>query len=485
MLEKIKPFLSEKEEKKMQVDYRELRRKFIAIFNENLKRVINNSKDLAYGMEELAKNMLEHTSSKHGVITGRVYPFGRINNLKNLERDWSKNFSNNQTFLDLNIIDTGLISIKDSYRTSLESEKKEWLKSIDDKKLKKIVDEGYSEDIKELKRYELENFFNFNSIKLYHQINRVKARLGLLIFSQIILKDKNALVQVSSNSINETRPLGYFLFNDSSGIVERVSKHYLSVGTNYNFILPIEEVFQYKNSQDQPVQTERGASASVFLELHNFKADGSGKYQLMPVQIDENRLPANKFHKLDFLKEQIGPGKEGKIPVINAGGLSGILTNSSDWVRFLANMQFTSEYVKEIIIYNMDPDIYIEVINILKLFDNVGSKNLGFWKHDRFVLFFLPIGHAGDIFHFNSLLSTTRFWQFQKINREFALYHLNLARISEEHDPVESGQVPRLDSLFISSGGKLMNFELIIENSPGLSLFEETTRSLLNIEIAD
>ncbi|MDQ0640208.1 hypothetical protein QF042_003773 [Pedobacter sp. W3I1] len=475
-------------------------KRFYLIYEENFRSLMQKTKGLAYGIQELAKNMVEHTKSGCGIITARIYNQERIKRLKRIDPKWISQFSGRDYFVDINTFDSGSVGICSSYFENLSNEKLLYSSELSDLELQQKIQHEYEEDISEVKKYKLNNFFDFNSIKLFHQINRTKARLGLLIFSQSILSESRAFVKVASNDINEEYPRGYAMSEQRGTIRQDDISDFYKLGTNYNFIVPIANGFEELDLTKVDDFQESSTPASVFLELqgYNVKEDPSPARNLSIFKLRADFSFGGKYLKLDMLKEYVLSKASEGIIVLDAIELSAILHNSSDWVRFLANLQFTSNGLKETIITGMGQELYTEIINILAIFDRAPKGDVGFWKQDRYVLFYIPIKHhfdqletimdrqgISDIFWFNSLLCGIKFQHFVNANLEINQYHNNMANVTVGFERKREPKPPGMKGPLFSASGKLLNFELLLENKEYISLFEETTRSLINVEIQD
>ncbi|WPV01956.1 hypothetical protein SNE26_09235 [Mucilaginibacter sp. cycad4] len=485
MLAKVSLFFQEHEVEQLAADNKHLKVTYINIYQENLERIIGYVKDIAYGLEELAKNVVEHTKARHDVITARIYKYQSIVSLKSIDKDWLQKFDSSHRFLDINVIDSGTISVKKSYKQSLLNERDLFTVSVTDDMLNESLANEYNDDIEKIEHFGLSDFFNYNSIKLYHQINRTKARLGLLIFSQTILHEKEAFVGFSSNDLEENVPKGCYMFVGETGIVKRNTEKMMPLGTHYNFIIPMKEVLQTRRLEDDMIYKETSISSSVFLELHNYGVNENANRNLSRVNFDSTKVSSDKYAKLDELKLQMARYPRDSIMVINADDLNEILNNSSDWIRFLANIQFSSDFFRDVIIYGLNPIVYVEIINILKLFDSIPDQVVGFWKKGRFILCYLPIDYNEGVFWFNHLLTGANYQQFVKLNDEVSLYHLNFNSVVDcKRFPVaDMRDLDTTESYFFSKSKKLLNFELLIKGNAKISLFEETTRSLINVPI--
>ncbi len=491
MYSKIESFLNDGERKKCKTDDRALKKKYIEIYEFNLRKIINYTKEICYGLEELTKNIVEHSGIEKnegfGIISGRTYSHNIIKQLKNVETNWLKNYNNNFKYLDINVIDTGTKDIIKSYQDTLSLEKDSCSK-IDDLVLRDQMLKAYDNDIKEIETFDIKSFFNNASLKLFHQINRTKAKIGLLIFSQTILVEKKAFVSIGSSGLKGgSYSKGYFLYKENEIVKEKENSKHLNLGTNYNFIIPFNEKIEFERIQFKSEENKTSAASSVFLELfdYNYSEDLVANNNIKKFIPKNEYSGLGKYSKLENLKNEIGSADANELLLLDYKTLNTIVQNSSDWFRFLSDLQFSNEYIKDVIITNFDVDIYLELIQILKFYTNASQNNSGFWKDDRYILFFFPIKNESNTFWFNHLLYSTEYFKFLKINEEIGLYHQNLSRITQHHEKIKDIRIEyeNIDSLLFSKSKKLLNFELLLKNDKDITIFEETLKSMLNVDI--
>lgn len=499
----IKDVLNDKEVKglvnfdKNKLHERNLKKRFIEVYCENLVRIINYTKGFVYGLEELAKNIVEHSGEDgngFGVITGRIYNFNKIEQLKKgIPQEWLRKYNvSKHKFIDINVVDSGLKDVINVYSQTLKSERNEIQLKINSSNrnlLDKLIKE-YDDDIKLLMNFKCNNLFNYDfSLKLLHQVNRTKARLGLLIFSQTILHDKEAFVSVASNYIFDNDSIGYHIYRKENKIVDIVNKDFIPLGTNYNFIVPVNEKFITEKKEIFIDNNYQASISSVYKELLDYDTEDEkthAKYTIVKLNSYHEFSGHDKYTKLEVIKSDIDKlSSSNTLILIDAKKLNRIIENSSDWVRLLANLQFGNDNIKDIILYNFDIELYEEIIDILKIFNNLNDNSKGFWKNDCYVLFYLPVvDYHNNVFWFNSLLCSKEYDHFLKLNEEIGLYHHNISKmISETSEKGSSIDFNKIQSKLFSSSKKLLNFELLIRNDEGVTLFEETLKSMLNVEI--
>lgn len=449
-----------------------------------LKIITEQVSKTSFALQELAKNILEHTDKGFGVISGRVHKKGTIERLKDshanfIFEDWITSYGEEEFFLDINVIDSGTVGIRKSYINNLT-------------KLDGHVNVGdeIKEDIRMLEQddYLFSHFFDYTSIKLLHQIYRANARLGLLIFSEFVLNQKKGLIRVSSTNINNDILTSECI--DCSKDKRDTKSNFIELGTNYNFIIPISpKVTALSIREDESL--ELTPSTSTLIELSKLSK------KIVKKSIATKEL--NKYRKIEVIKNQIN-AKNDEIILINATEKDCGLQNSSDWIRFLANMQIINS--TPIIVYNMDYELYSELININRLFE---QTQVGFWNSERNLLFYFKQSYKYNSLErdeqrklsiwFCSIMSGHKFNNFLSINKKISRYHHNLFSIENWQiedcvdepnwikSPFFSYNRNSIDSNITINDDKLLNFELLIKSDDGLSLFEESAKSLLELEI--
>lgn len=465
-----------------------------------LKHLIVFVKDLSLGIYELARNIVEHSSDKRGVITGRIYKQQIIKELKkgriNDYLEYNKH-NNYEFFLDINVVDVGNTELKSNYIKNLESTIESLKGDLNNgvESTNTILGDMLAKDIETIKQsdFYFSDLLNYERFKLENQTRKVLARLGLLIFTNQIINKHNGFIKVASGNFLDGKINGAFLYKKDGELntYEGDIIDYLPLGTNYNFIIPISlsmgiDKYDYV-SNDNP----KGSALSVFKELFSYQVIESDVQEIdkkkIPIFLNPFNLQAErlgKYDKLFSLKKDIinrTRNIENKIIAIDAAKLNSIMENSSDWVRFIANLQMTENPLDNVIIFNISEDIHNEIIDINTLFDHT---HFGFWSDNQYVLFFVKIQHLIDDYNlslwFNDVLSQKSYKNYLNLNRTISHYHYNLYSITESSIDIEE-TIEGIGPMF--SNGKLLNFELLLKTKDGYSLYEESVMSMLNLEI--
>lgn len=470
-----------------------------------LKKLIKYVRQLSAGLEELAKNLVEHSGKRgkegFGVISARIFDKERVELLKNTSANFEKWYRlyevGKYVFLDINVIDSGDKIITKKYIENLKADVTKW-ENIDSSSREQLKFD-FEKDIETMSDtihpYTFSRLLDYEHISLFHQTKRSNSRLGLLFFSNLIINERKGFVRVSSSDlfIPEQQDTA-FLYVAENGRLNKIQdlagqdgRKSCLLGTNYSFIIP---VIREENSDIVFSNADKsvGTSSSIFKHLFKYFPETADKKGYIEM-IDDVVLPDSddKYEKIFLYQKNIEDRLQGnynKIVLINADQVKNILVNSSDWMRFIATLQLGSNCIK-LIIYNIEEVIHDEIIELNKIFN---KTNLSFWNNEYALLFYVkvnyefPVGNRRLSLWFNDVLSGKTYEDYRCLNREISRYHHNLYLLKEEVNSSENLYNGKIDSPFFAEN-KLLNFELLIKNKQGLSLYEESVQSLLNLEI--
>ncbi|MGH1387883.1 hypothetical protein [Kordia sp.] len=468
----------------------------------HLKYIIKYTTDISFGIEELSKNIIEHVSGTKsdfkGAITVRVLSNEGFNDITNSEKNqtltnWKDDtLENEPNILQINVLDLGEDSVLETYYNNIES-----LILMSDDSSKVLLEE----DLQNLKSgmFNISRFLDFTNIYLNHQVKRVYARLGLLIFSNLILDKKNGIIRSSSYGLKDiSSASSYISFNNKQiNMSSDEVNNTIELGTNYNINIPVNESFdEYRGavSEDEVVAILPTSDSTLFVELFNYKygnvkTDFSNSIALLDIDLSII-TERDKYEKIKRAKELINHSisviKDSKdiVVVIDAKKCSNIINNSSDWVRLLGSLHIENpEKNSNIIIKRVNENIHNEIISLNKLFKDT---KFGFWSDNDFILFFVEVVNNNNIFYFNDLLTSKDYMKYVKLNKNISNYHLNMFLITEPD--YDEKDLPNEEMLFtnnILKEGRLLNFELLLKADEYLTIYEKTAHSFLNIEIKD
>jgi hypothetical protein len=485
---------------------------FIEEYKKHLVHLIKETNDIVLGLEEAAKNMVEHTGksgekSGFGVISARIHKKGKAEILKDetLQTWCKKKEKKNGTgllFLDINIIDSGRESVATKYISNLEYEILKYSENQEEPytTLKKELEN----DLQRIKdeKYTFSRFLNYQKIELQHQIKRANARLGLLIFSNLVIERKLGIVKIASTDLFSNKPDCAYMFLEGEYLLEDKSNTpnvFNILGTNYNFIIPIE----YSNIfiGDIFEDGDKGTPTSTLKELFNYKIINYEEVQslnkdnkifiIQNVPIPEQSDKYEKIYAYSKTIIDINKKQKNSLILIDAQRVNNFILNSSDWTRLLACIQFSND--SPLIIYNIEFKIQQEIIAINRIYDSIKE----FWNDNNFTLFYTKYKYTYEhrrkindktqevTLWFCDILSGKTFDKYLSMNRSISHYHHNLFSIIDHKTGNENdfSHPIKTKSKLFSKDGKLLNFELLIICNNDLTLYEESVQSLLNIEI--
>ena len=197
------------------------------------KKLLEFAYDLEKGILELAKNIIEHSSTKEGIITLRAYD--------NLQSEFELGSKNK--VVELHVFDFGDSGITD---TLIENTKKKLddVIELSDNRLEKI----YKKDLDILTRdFEIEYLIKPDTEnQLFQQVYREIAHYGLMKFSRLI-EENDGYLTIRTNS--EPKPDIYT--TDKRGVSKSINH-----GTSYYFQLPFKnQHFKIVDSMSQNQST--------------------------------------------------------------------------------------------------------------------------------------------------------------------------------------------------------------------------------------
>ncbi|MCI0471662.1 MAG: hypothetical protein L0Y73_08400, partial [Candidatus Aminicenantes bacterium] len=196
-----------------------------------LKNIYFFTDEIFYGVTELAKNIIEHSSNHRGVIMGRALDREYLPDLKKeifVEKYLDKRPAEEKEFIDFIVLDDGSRGIIEQTIHNLKEIKYDYSEYTE------LIDK-INTDIQNLETGDivLDDFFNPNEIKLNYQTIRSAMSVGILILSHLVLEN-NGFLMVSSPHRDKVD--GMALFDDwySRQQVAEIAP----LGTFYNIIFP-------------------------------------------------------------------------------------------------------------------------------------------------------------------------------------------------------------------------------------------------------
>lgn len=417
------------------------------------------------GLKELGKNIYEHSGSA-GVITIRAYD--KDSNIEDEPYYIGKDL---ETF----VWDLGESGIMPTLRNNSEKQ----LQTLG--KLTNI----YAEDLEVLNQgFTIADFLQHNSKIpkiLNQQTFREIAHYGLISFNKLILQNMG-LVAISSKGLADTHDT--YSTSDTKFTLP-------SRGTSYFFSLPFNyKLFQITDRQpvkDKPSVMGEG-SIKTLSEIRKFKI----------INTPENANESCSILKIDLSDKKI-LGREDELQIFNAFDsellnvdnishlcidLNGTLISPSSLLRILAYLSCNSP--KDIILYNLKNQLYVEFINNNMLFlesvckQQTGSSSTPFWYNNRAILIYTKLDNPE--FYFADILYGQSKEEFNYFNKVLSHTFFNSWYIqSGPYEPTSEYVVPNCFKAFFS-GNSLLPFDILLKNN-GKQLFIQNLEILLDKEI--
>jgi len=501
---------------------------FSVLVNRNLDKSIDNLEDyinrvrdlyeftrnLFLGLREIARNIIEHTDSKKGVIMGRVYTGDIIVALKDtnpddgqspiidqyfkglkikgyMTRDYSK-----KSFLDIQLFDEGQLGIINKTISNIKTLAGN---STDHKNL-------YVQDLLAFNNKEINfsDFYNPSEIKLHHHAIKSASHWGLIVFTNLIHKN-NGLFFVSSVA-NPTDASFDSCCKFSESIISPVSnKSHFSTGTYYDIILPLDTLFNLSDENlINTIPKESNFSEQNFIQLFKYSYETNirsikddGRFNMLDIlvkdYVDDSTRNIYRFEniiakKIAGVLKKINHRKRKFMPVINFHECE-YLFDQSKLIRFLAELQNNID-IYSFIILNVQRQIIIDLENTLsESFLNTANNTMAensFWNDEHFILIYsYNIDEIGSRIYVSDILAGATYQDFFILNQKLSNTHFTDGKYAGPAKGTLSQKT--LESIatcpfYIAGTEILQNFEMIIEHQ-NKSLFEHSVEYLLNQEI--
>ncbi|MBK9042913.1 MAG: hypothetical protein IPN97_06855 [Saprospiraceae bacterium] len=286
------------------------------IKNDNLEETLHKIKNLwnfcrsvLHGVNELVKNIIEHTEEGIGCLVFRFYSDKiwdeiidlPIKNMPDFNQYRASIKTDINSFLQIDILDLGQLGIIPKLKKNIENK---LLNFFSNKNLLKLL----NNDLEILNQgYSLKDIIypNIGPRKiLLHQSKRSIAHFGLIIFGKLIQKNNGLFFVSSAKSLDERENYLYigkndinksvFENNQNDNIVSNLLKeHSVKYGTNYKIVFPIITQ-KPKTSPHYTYSLERSTSLkslkgiAQLLQFKNLRS--SRNFEGIPIK---NYLPVN------------------------------------------------------------------------------------------------------------------------------------------------------------------------------------------------
>lgn len=485
------------------------------------------TKELVYGIMELAKNIREHANPKMGMITARIdtklfkdlykNQTSGVNNYSDFLSDIMVDENGNplKGVLHIHVFDLGekgvipklieetelLIKLMTDYDNVQNGDIEKKI-LIDDpgKKLVNLL----NEDLQNLK----EGKFHFkgllspnNTSQLNQQMKRSIAHLGLLSFSRLILEN-NGCIDASTKSIDGKRE-GVNVRKKGYGTYD-----FVTIGTNYSIVLPIHpgkkfSPFQLQSSKvfaDGTYEEFKGLELlfkySLFQIGNNEKLPTKGNKVIISYKpkLKDLNSHADEFRFWEEFNREIikvihSLGRDRSNDYLVHIDFDENKYNASIFLRFLG--QWEINYPRTNLIFtNIDVQTFFEMKRINDfLVELTKSKSIDYWNADSAVFIYSFLLKRDTRFYF-----TDAFWgntkkDFIGLNKLISRNHFNAITLIEKETSTNKVDEeyfdfkPNHNHLAFYKKNMLLPFDIMLQSNNGMSIFENNAIMLLKNEM--
>ena len=353
------------------------------------------------GLEEIAENVIQHTSEKKGLLSitlrkglkilsddkGPIYSVGK-GDYRGERKKYFQNYfsleSNRKThfFLDISIVDFNKEGIVKTFKPHHGCEEMA------------------------LPSLKLENFFskNFDSFSEFSQLNlRYLAGIGLKSFANIVNSHMGYFQVETGSGEGKKERLSMTPFVDQ-GKVSSEPLECRITGTHYKILLPLSPELvtpRYDSSAFKYTTMSLAESLKTFLEKSKLKTVDVGNIHSVCRSREEEKSIVFGIEQLEkkWRRNHMPP----LIPAFDFGQMTNIKRHSL--LRIIAYLSINSNF-ETVIAVNIENDIVVDIIHDLKIFLNTSK----FWSNHTSLYLFpksggFPLILHGENFHTTLLLN--------------------------------------------------------------------------------
>ena len=390
------------------------------------------------GILELAKNIVEHSKNRQGIIT-----IGSYAKDDDSGRDIEAYVFD---YGDCGIVPTMIAELeKSGGKTRQDKEDKEILESTSD-------------------TYELKDFFKpGQSKRLFRQIRREMAHFGLIHFVSLITSNRGKCLISSENKEHKKESYAIDDCEDKS----------LYRGTSYYFSLPMAKGMEPKGNYDEfsrkPVTRESIAAMPRIWEIENSIKTIVLKSQKVITRSDEQSL-----------LQQVSFDGDYSYYAIDFANIEDMSSNSL--LRILVMISETTD--KGIIVFNVETSVFSEMMNSnAKYFSMLRDSQLdiSFWIKGKALLVYSKYETIEKRkLYFADMLYGDNQSAFMGVNKIISNTFPNYVTIaSTEKTAVTDSYIDNVAGPYFKQS-TLLPFDLVIKNRDKEPLFFTNLRTLIN-----
>jgi len=414
--------------------------------------------DYSDGIYELAKNIIEHSDRKEGIITVRVYDDdeGDGNILENYVFDFGSR----------GIIETIKLDTHDLLCRQLDETLREDLNGD----LSIINSNGYS-----LTDF-VEPLVNRSSQKqiLNQQIRREIAHFGLMQFLNLITSNDG---YISMGTENCNHSIDRYSSNQTPSVNTHL--HNLSKGTSFFFQFPPNSIV---GNEVRAIPVDKQEKQISSLEIDSF-ASFYAKYEdTVTITLDGQPARGREYEQKiinDFVCQLNGQESSPEFIAVDFRNINGL--SPAGFLRILASIPLKTKG-KHIIISNIPSDLYLKAIENNQLYYNRIQKQ--WWIENNQVLCYSYVKVSdGRNYYYADLLGGKDKAEFTTINRiihntfDNALTIVNKDESADCPDGASNNKNP-----FFTENA-LTPFDIEVKSKSGKSVFINNLELILNNEI--
>jgi len=500
---------------------------FSVLVNRNIDKQINNvrnyiqrlnelfeySSNLFLGIKEIARNIIDHTETKIGVICGKELSgetLYQINNDLFVSNDSKLNkYFENLSFARIKLLTKNIykepflqITIFDEGQQGIILKTIENIKSL----IGKIEDKEhlFSKDLINLNSNKIKffQFFNTKEFQLSHQSYKASSHWGLVSFTNLINRNFGLITASSKSNFNSTSyDKCLAQLNETEEIT--FSKNDFTFGTKFEIVLPIGKAIPLgKNKLSNISPKGVNFSAENYLKLFNFEfideqeqISNSEINYLFKVDI-KKYLDISKgadYRKEYNLAENIGKyireiyeKNKNIIPVLDFENTYEFIDHSKI-LRFLGALQLELE-IDSLIIVNVKSEIVIGLNTIMNLSDSK-MDNVRNWNQDHFILIYsYSEDQDKNRMYYTDILGGATFKEYKLLKNKLSSTHSTIINYKFSVGNSVFSKETKLgfgkSHLFVEDTGIVKNFEMLIMHNKK-SLFESSLIYNLNTKIQE
>lgn len=469
-------------------------------FVKTLKNIWLFCKDLGKGLQEIAKNIIEHSSSHQGILSTRIIKKKLLNTFDSIPGNENRFFSDYQQsldelvktqsrlFLSISVFDLGKTGILPTFITRTQNQ----FDTLDPlNPIRKLLEEDLDQ-------------FNSKTVQLQHllspepviilnqQCKRCIAHVGLLTLNMLVKKNEGV---ISLNTADEE-------YNRVNIITREGIKHKMDTivsGTNVNITLPVNPEKSFETHlphklnfpEDQTPDEIRGIHDLLDFDYVNLAAEKANDtdrakkilgYRFVQQELldrnDEHKLWASFLEKIDgyFGKSPIKPNY---LVHLN---FNDVTIDSSQLLRIIGNWEIKfSKYT--LLISGVSYEKLAGLLTLNKKLVEL-SPDIHFWNAAVPVLFYSHVtDEVGDKFYFTDALLGETYDDFLSVNKLIKRNHFNATFALGEEPHTDDGDFRLAENIAFSKQNTLLPFDLILHDKLNTSLFEQNAYMLLKNEI--